>query len=234
MRASIRCLVIYPIEIPHVSSFPDRAHDMETSKRMSERTMLLHDPEEPDDDLGRRPDQDLALASPLGVVDRDESVVKNRSASHLDGSESRRFSNRRFSVDVRYLINESAKHHGKKNPSHTPSIGTGRIFPSAVHVSHLALEPERVPFPPPRRKGSSARVVDEVRSCQPIHSAGDGLPRARENISSKGKELQHVHTSMDAAMQRVVEIEEDLDGWCCTIFRDEFWEGSFFLPWCGR
>lgn len=91
----------------------------------------------------------------------------------------------------------------KKNPSRTPPLGRKEIFfPNAVDVSQIALEPERVPFPPPRRKGSSARVVDEVRSCQPIHSAGDGLPRALENSSSKGKELQFVHTSMDAAMQR--------------------------------
>lgn len=47
--------------------------------------MLLHDLQELDDDLGGGADQDLALASLLGVVDVLQSIVENRSANHLDG-----------------------------------------------------------------------------------------------------------------------------------------------------
>jgi len=41
------------------------------------RTVLLHDVQETDDDLGGRTDQDLALASLLGVVDGVERIVKD-------------------------------------------------------------------------------------------------------------------------------------------------------------
>lgn len=49
------------------------------------RTVLLHDLQELDDDLGGGADQDLALAGLLGVVDVLESIVENRSADHLGG-----------------------------------------------------------------------------------------------------------------------------------------------------
>lgn len=52
---------------------------------MSSRTVALHDLEELDNDLGARSDQDLALASLLGVVDRVEGIVENRSADHFGG-----------------------------------------------------------------------------------------------------------------------------------------------------
>lgn len=52
---------------------------------MSERTVLLHDSEELDDDLGRRPDQDLALASLLGVVHGVERIVEDRGLDHFGG-----------------------------------------------------------------------------------------------------------------------------------------------------
>lgn len=47
--------------------------------------MLLHDLQELDNDLGRRSDQDLALAGLLGIVDALESVVENGGADHLGG-----------------------------------------------------------------------------------------------------------------------------------------------------
>lgn len=47
--------------------------------------MLLHDLQELDDDLGRRSDQDLALAGLLGVVDVLKSIVENGGADHLGG-----------------------------------------------------------------------------------------------------------------------------------------------------
>lgn len=68
-----------------------------------QRTVLLHDPQELDDDLGRRADQDLALAGLLGVVDAVQSIVQDGSADHLGGCwlVEARFSIRR--VEERYL-----------------------------------------------------------------------------------------------------------------------------------
>lgn len=54
-------------------------------KRWQPHTVLLHDLQELDNDLGGRSDQDLALAGLLGVVDALESIVENGSADHLDG-----------------------------------------------------------------------------------------------------------------------------------------------------
>ena len=49
-------------------------------------TVLLHDAEELDNDLGGRPDQDLALASLLGIVDRIQAIVKDASLDHIGGA----------------------------------------------------------------------------------------------------------------------------------------------------
>lgn len=54
--------------------------------------MLLHDREELDNDLGRRADQDLALAALLGVVDGVEGIVEDGSLDHCCGCRAR-FSN---------------------------------------------------------------------------------------------------------------------------------------------
>ena len=54
------------------------------------RTVLLHDVQETDDDLGGRTDQDLALAGLLGVVDGVKRIVEN-GGLHLDGVVARRF-----------------------------------------------------------------------------------------------------------------------------------------------
>lgn len=61
-----------------------------------QHTVLLHDLQELDNDLGRRSDQDLALAGLLGVVDVLEGIVENGGADHLGGCVGmswRRFSN---------------------------------------------------------------------------------------------------------------------------------------------
>lgn len=47
--------------------------------------MLLHDREELDDDLGGRTDEDLALASLLGVVHGVERIVEDGSLDHCGG-----------------------------------------------------------------------------------------------------------------------------------------------------
>jgi hypothetical protein len=56
-----------------------------------QHTVLLHDREELDDDLGGRSDQDLALAGLLGVVDGVERIVEDGGLNHFVGG---RFSNR--------------------------------------------------------------------------------------------------------------------------------------------
>tara|TARA_R110002060_G_scaffold34212_5_gene45059 strand:- start:209 stop:364 length:156 start_codon:yes stop_codon:yes gene_type:complete len=43
----------------------------------SEHTVLLHDTEELDDDLGGRTDQNLSLSGLLGVVDGIERIVED-------------------------------------------------------------------------------------------------------------------------------------------------------------
>lgn len=48
-------------------------------------TVLLHDLEELDNDLGAGADHDLTLASLLGVVDAVEGIVEDGSADHFGG-----------------------------------------------------------------------------------------------------------------------------------------------------
>jgi len=62
-------------------------------------TVLLHDRQELDDDLGGRTDQDLALSGLLGVVDGVERIVEDGSLDHFGGW---RFSDREF--EMRYLF----------------------------------------------------------------------------------------------------------------------------------
>lgn len=44
--------------------------------------MLLHDLKEFDNNLGARSDEDLTLASPLGVVDGLQRIVENACSNH--------------------------------------------------------------------------------------------------------------------------------------------------------
>ena len=46
------------------------------------RTVFLHNLQEFDNNLGARPDQDLALARLLGIVDGVEAVVENARFDH--------------------------------------------------------------------------------------------------------------------------------------------------------
>ena len=50
---------------------------MKRKKACCLHTVLLHDAEELDDDLGRRSDQDLSLSGLLGVVDGVERIVED-------------------------------------------------------------------------------------------------------------------------------------------------------------
>lgn len=73
---------------------------MHMGKGFVAHTVTLHNLEELNDDLGGRSDQDLALASLLGVVDGVERIVENGSADHFGGV-LRRFSSR--DGEMRYL-----------------------------------------------------------------------------------------------------------------------------------
>ena len=65
--------------------------------------MLLHHTQEFDDDFRARADQDLALASLLGVVDGLERIVEDRCARH-DGGFRMRFSGRGLRREVSVLV----------------------------------------------------------------------------------------------------------------------------------
>lgn len=74
----------------------------DTKKR--QRTVLLHDVQELDNDLRRGTDQDLTATHLLGVVDGVERIVENGGADHFDGLFFKsRFSNR-FQMEMRYLL----------------------------------------------------------------------------------------------------------------------------------
>ena len=83
------CLVINPKKKGNASNHA-HARRRRRGKRgkknvRQELTVLLHDGQELDDDLGGRADQDLALAGLLGVVDGIEAVVENGSLDHFGG-----------------------------------------------------------------------------------------------------------------------------------------------------
>jgi len=49
-----------------------------------DHTMLLHDREELDDDLGNWANQDLALSTLLGIVNALKSIVQHADSHHFD------------------------------------------------------------------------------------------------------------------------------------------------------
>lgn len=76
-----------PEEVEEKGNANDHAHVKEDRKKNVGKglTVLLHDSQELDDDLGGGADQDLALAGLLGVVDGIEAVVENGSLDHFGG-----------------------------------------------------------------------------------------------------------------------------------------------------
>lgn len=54
-------------------------------ERKSVLTVLLHNGQHLDDDLGGRSDQDLSLSSSLGVDDVVQAVVENGDSDHFEG-----------------------------------------------------------------------------------------------------------------------------------------------------
>ena len=77
------------ISFIHFSSYMSRMAGWLAGKATREEdiehTMLLHHLQELDNDLRARADQDLALASLLGVVDGIERIVEDGSFDHGDG-----------------------------------------------------------------------------------------------------------------------------------------------------
>lgn len=96
-----------PSYIPNGGEPSRRAVREEESgaRRIRGLTVLLHDVEELDDDLGARPDHDLALAGLLGVVHAVESIVEDGGADHSCGIGGR-FSSR--DLEMRYLGREGS------------------------------------------------------------------------------------------------------------------------------
>jgi hypothetical protein len=76
---------------------PEEARDIRCggTEEKKGRTVTLHDGQELDDDLGGGADQDLALASLLGVVDSIQAVVEDGGLDHFGGG--------RFSMAVERL-----------------------------------------------------------------------------------------------------------------------------------
>jgi hypothetical protein len=76
-----------------------RKEDKEERNKWRELTVALHDGQELDNDLGGRSDQDLALASLLGVVDGIEAIVEDGSLDHFGGCRGR-FSMAEWATEV--------------------------------------------------------------------------------------------------------------------------------------
>ena len=108
---------------------------------VEKHTVLLHDSQELDNDLGGRSDQDLTLASLLGIVHGIESVVKNRSANHFDGIVEREIlrsgGKRGNEVSIR---NRNAKWNRKlKSPPPNSSLKGKKGEEDSVFTIHIHL-----------------------------------------------------------------------------------------------
>lgn len=111
--------------------------------------MTLHNLEELDDDLGGGSDQDLALASLLGVVDGVERIVENGSADHFCGI-GRRFSDQRIENEVSVVVEKSFV---------SPSIGPVSVE-SALKRSIARVLPPSAEEEKRIERGERDNVVD--------------------------------------------------------------------------
>lgn len=84
-------LCLRPVSSYHAEQEAQKIQERNEQKRKVPRTVLLHNAEELDNDLGAGSDQNLTLARLLGVVDGVERIVEDGCLNHFDG---RRFSNR--------------------------------------------------------------------------------------------------------------------------------------------
>lgn len=121
--------------------------------------MLLHDGEELDDDLGRRPDQNLALAGLLSVVHGVEGIVEDGSLDHFGGCGESRFSNRSEREDMRYLFDEAQQNPLSRLRTSQVNLKlcrSGWGVQLQLKSATTSLRAQRVPLP--CKRSSSARA----------------------------------------------------------------------------
>jgi hypothetical protein len=88
--------------------------------------VALHNLEELGDDLGRRSDQDLALASLLGVVDGVERIVEDGSADHFGGVLDKILKSGR---EMRYLTRSMLAFQRLPERGECPQQSIARVLP---------------------------------------------------------------------------------------------------------
>lgn len=146
---------MFPFLLGVDNTFPELFADFTRTQEKIKRTVLLHDSQELDNDLGGRSDQDLTLASLLGVVDGIESVVENGSANHFDGVV-RRFSNRAGKrgneVSIRNRECEMNRNRSLFPPSRRRRkegrVQSHHSHPHGLASYEQARRAQRVPFSP--------------------------------------------------------------------------------------
>ncbi|CEI39399.1 unnamed protein product [Fusarium venenatum] len=99
-----------------------------------DHAVSLHDSEELDDDLGRRSDQDLALASLLGVVHGVKRIVEDGSADHFCGV-LRRFSSR--DGEMRYLTKVRVSLSRAFERGECPQRSIARVLPPSAEEKRI-------------------------------------------------------------------------------------------------
>lgn len=111
--------------------------------------VTLHDLEELDDDLGARSDQDLTLASLLGIVDGVESIVENGSADHFGGVVGTEIL--KSNLEMRYLpmgenMLASRGREQEECPPEMDQRGFCRSFPKKRSVSRASDDQDSTLF----------------------------------------------------------------------------------------
>jgi hypothetical protein len=97
-----------------------------------QRTVLLHNLQALDNDLGARSDQDLALAGLLSVVDAVEGIVEDGRPDHVGGYRVR-FSNRKENVRREVSVAEGKGKSVMRRLEHgecSPADGARRVLPA--------------------------------------------------------------------------------------------------------
>lgn len=112
--------------------------------------MLLHDAQELDNDLGAGTDQDLALASLLGIVDSVKRIVEDGSLDHFDVwlieiLRSKCFGNH----EMRYLERKSRTHSSKSPPNRSRQAARNSGFRKSQPP--VVFERKECPFEIPSR-----------------------------------------------------------------------------------
>lgn len=85
-------------------------------------TVLLHDGQDLNDDLGGRSDQDLSLSSSFGVDDVVQAVVKDGDSDHFDGLSEKRICKYWYCGNLNVSTSVSRSHPFRPPP---PSLSVG-------------------------------------------------------------------------------------------------------------